>query len=226
MDSDRQCTAKSKRSGQRCRRPAARGSNVCHMHGAGGRGTVQRQHAERRAVRMEAHERARRMAVRAGVDTHPIDHLLDSLHQAAAMVAIYGEMVADLDHAGEITAGQTPGRQRGWADRGLDVGPDGKVRQHVDMDPLLVQTSDKTVQLHPFVAEYRHWVSERAKLAKIALDAGVEERRVQLAEREATVVVEAVGRALDDGEAALTAGQQAALRAAIAREFRAIGQGE
>ncbi|MCW5941082.1 MAG: hypothetical protein KIS66_02550 [Fimbriimonadaceae bacterium] len=30
------CTAKSKRSGERCRRHAAPGASVCHMHGAGG----------------------------------------------------------------------------------------------------------------------------------------------------------------------------------------------
>lgn len=68
---------------------------------------------------------------------------------------------------------------------------------------------------------------ERDHLRKVAADAiraGVEERRVRLAEREATVVVEAVARALDDERAALTDGQQAALREAVAREFRAIGQ--
>ena len=31
-----QCTAMSKRSGQRCKNPAVRGWTVCRMHGAGG----------------------------------------------------------------------------------------------------------------------------------------------------------------------------------------------
>ena len=30
------CTAKSKRTGKRCRAPAVRGCRVCRMHGAGG----------------------------------------------------------------------------------------------------------------------------------------------------------------------------------------------
>lgn len=35
---DRRCTAKSKQSGQRCQRWAAKGSRVCHYHGARSRG--------------------------------------------------------------------------------------------------------------------------------------------------------------------------------------------
>ena len=31
-----QCTAKSKRTGQRCKNPAVQGWTVCRMHGAGG----------------------------------------------------------------------------------------------------------------------------------------------------------------------------------------------
>ena len=33
-DGERQCTAKSKQSGKRCKRPAAPGKRVCYMHGA------------------------------------------------------------------------------------------------------------------------------------------------------------------------------------------------
>jgi hypothetical protein len=32
----RRCSARSKRSGERCRAPAVRGHRVCRMHGAGG----------------------------------------------------------------------------------------------------------------------------------------------------------------------------------------------
>ena len=34
VSDDRRCTAKSKQSGERCKRPAAVGKQVCHMHGA------------------------------------------------------------------------------------------------------------------------------------------------------------------------------------------------
>jgi len=38
IDDSRRCTAKSKRTGERCKRPAAPGKRVCYMHGARGGG--------------------------------------------------------------------------------------------------------------------------------------------------------------------------------------------
>ena len=38
VDDARRCTAKSKQSGERCKRPAAPGKRVCYMHGARGGG--------------------------------------------------------------------------------------------------------------------------------------------------------------------------------------------
>jgi hypothetical protein len=37
LQAARRCSARSKRSGERCRGPAVRGKRVCRMHGAGGR---------------------------------------------------------------------------------------------------------------------------------------------------------------------------------------------
>jgi len=39
VDDSRRCTAKSKQSGERCKRPAAPGKRVCYMHGARGGAT-------------------------------------------------------------------------------------------------------------------------------------------------------------------------------------------
>lgn len=230
---DYRCTAKAKNTGERCKQWRVRGFKVCGMHGAGrkkkGRPIPKKRQQmdareKARATAMEIHERAERMASRAGIDAHPIEHLLDSLHRASAMVAIYGVMVSDLDHSGEVEADGTIGRQRGWSERSLEIGPDDKPRTKVDMDPLMVQTSDKTVQLHPFVSEYRHWITERAKLAKLALDAGIDQRRIQLDERRAVEAVEAIGRAID--QVALDEGAKQALRQGIAEEFRALQRQE
>ena len=230
---EQRCTAKAKTTGDRCKQWRVRGFQVCGFHGAGrkkkGKPVPQQRELvdkreKARATAMEVHARAERMAARAGTDAHPIEHLLDSLHRAAAMVAIYGVMVADLDHTGEVEAEGVVGRQRGWSERGWEQDPEGKPRVKIDMDPLLVQTTDKTIQLHPYVAEYRHWISERAKLAKLALDAGIDQRRIQLDERRAVEAVEAIGRAID--RVALNDGEKSALRQEIAEEFRSLQRQE
>lgn len=169
----------------------------------------------------DAHEKAQRMVARAGVDADPIEHLLESLHHAAMLVYVWGHMVADLDHAGEVELEERPGRVRGWAERSYDVAPDGKVRSKVDMDPLMVQTSDKTVQLHPFVREYHAAIERRAKLAKLCLDAGVQERRVQLAERQAEELADAIRAILDD----LGVGDSPDAPAVVRRHLTALSGG-
>lgn len=200
MDDSRRCTARSSRTGQRCKKAAVIGATVCATHG--GAAPQVKRAAEIRAVRMAAHAQARRMVARAGVDADPVEHLLDALQTAAAMCVIWGGMVADLDHAGEVQAERVPGLQRGWSVRTWEEGPDGRMRQRVSMDPLMVQTSDKTVQLHPFVREYHQWVTERAKVAKLCIDAGIAERQTRLAEAQAQMLAQVVrGIAQDLGVA-------------------------
>lgn len=168
------------------------------MHGAGTRGTRQRGHAEVKAARMDAEAEAQRMVARAGVDADPIEHLLESLHRASALVEVYGRLVADLDNAGEVALREQPGRVRGWAQREWVIGPDDKAHQQVDMDPLMVATSDKTVQLHPFVREYHDALERRAKMAKLCADVGVEERRTRLAEAQGALIAKVVDGILSD----------------------------
>lgn len=149
-------------------------------------------------MRLEAEREAQRMVARAGVDADPIEHLLDSLYRAAALVQVWGQMVADLDNKGEVEAHEQPGRVRGWAEREYELGPDDKVRQRVVMDPLMVQTSDKTVQLHPFVKEYHEALDRRAKFAKLCADAGVERRQIELKEAQAQLLAQCINGLLND----------------------------
>lgn len=188
MDDNRRCTA-TNRQGKRCGRAAIEGGTVCVVHG--GAAPQVKRAAEIRAAQMSAHEQARRMVARAGVDADPIEHLLDSLHISAAMVHIYGEMVAALDASGEESSREV----RGWQDIDFDVvGHDkaSKVVARVDSDPLLVETAGGTVQLHPFVAELRYWVAERGRFAALCIKAGIAERQTKVREEQAQLVAQAM----------------------------------
>lgn len=192
MDDSRRCTARSKRSGNRCKRAAVRGGTVCSMHG--GKAPQVAAAARHRAAQFEAHAEAERMLARAGVDADPVEHLLDSLYRAAALVEVWGRMVADLDNASEVDLRDQTGRLRGeqWWEKvevGIDAEGNPKYKAIPKADRLLATTNEGRVHTHPFVDEYHRALDRRAKYAKLAIDAGVAERQVQLAEDQATMVV-------------------------------------
>jgi hypothetical protein len=74
---------------------------------------------------------------------------------------------------------------------------DAKVKRVINLEKRLLALQ----------AIYGDWIDRAAKHAKLALDAGIEERKVQLAEMEAQLVADVVKGVLDDLN--LTAEQQA-----------------
>ena len=68
----------------------------------------------------------------------------------------------------------------------------------VAKDRLLGLDRHGAATLHPFVVEYHRLVEVRAKLAKMAIDAGVEERKVRLAEETGRVIVQVLRATLED----------------------------
>lgn len=192
MDESRRCRATSRRSGQRCGRAAIVGGTVCHIHG--GKTPVVAAKARERAVRMAAEEAARRMVARAGVDADPIEHLLDSLYCSAALVQVYGQMVADLDNAAEVDLTARPGALRGevWVE--TDEAGDQRLRA----DRLLVLDRQGFTRPHPFVALHHEALDRRAKYAALAIQAGVAERQVRLAEQQGALVAQVLRGVLAD----------------------------
>lgn len=78
---DRQCTATSNRTGERCRAPAIYGGGVCVKHG--GSAPQVRAAADRRLAEVEAAK------VLAELDVHPIGDPLQALLDLAARVTAY-----------------------------------------------------------------------------------------------------------------------------------------
>lgn len=226
------CAAKSSRTGEQCKNYAMHGSDVCHAHG--GRAKQVRKKATERV----AFSAMRRMVANAGVDLDPIEHLLDSLTRTAQLVAVYGAMVADIDNAAEVDLKDRPGGLRGevwWEviDTGLfrtdgDGKPlldgDGNLipiqRRVPKADRLLVFNKDGLATLHPYVIEYHRLNETRAKLAKLALDAGVAERRVKIVEQQVEMTQQALEAALED--LGLTREQRQEARQGFARHLRAV----
>lgn len=93
MDDNRRCTARSKRSGERCRKAAIRGGGVCAMHG-GSAGQVRRA-AQRRLVESEA---VRLLGVEADIEpvTDPIASLALLAGEVQALKAVLRSLLGEV----------------------------------------------------------------------------------------------------------------------------------
>lgn len=196
------------------------GAGRCKMHG--GSAPQVRAAQQHRAAQLQAHQQAERMVARAGVDADPIEHLLDSLYRAAALVEVWGGMVADLDNAAEVDLRDRPGGLRGevWYENVEVPKGDGdtKTIRVPKADRLLAFNREGMVTTHPFVDEYQRALERRAKFAKLALDAGVAERSVRIAEHQAKLIADVIRSVLTDLDVEMT--QEVA--ATVGRHLRAV----
>lgn len=196
MATKQKCTATSKQTGKRCGQWPVPGAKVCRFHG--GKAPQVEKAAEVRAAKVKAEEAAQRMVARAGVDADPIEHLLESLHRAAALVEVWGAMVAELDDVAEREAANAVTRgELGYSE---DTDEKSPYELHVHSnDRLLALNRHGEAGVHPFVTEYQSALDRRAKFAKLCIDAGVAEREVRLYEQQ----VEIAHGAFEAGLAAL-----------------------
>jgi hypothetical protein len=193
LPDDRRCTATSKQSGERCKRRVKRGAKVCKIHGGGTEAA--KKAAEVRAARIDAERQAQRMVARAGVDADPIEHLVDCLHRASALVQVWGAMVAELDDAAEKDAAERETRgELGYTEDTAERSP---YELHVfSRDRLLALDRYGQAGVHPFVTEYQNAIDRQAKYAKLCIDAGVAERQVELYEQQVEVAYKGFEAAL------------------------------
>lgn len=166
-DPEIQCTATSKRTHQRCRRARTPGVNVCWWHGAAA--PQVRAAAERNLRRMRAEGKIAALVDAMGEadDLHPLEVLVAAVGRAHRAAALLEVLVSDLS--------PHPVGDDGEATAGL-YGPDhlGDARPHVLVELL------------------RQWNTEAGRLSKMAVDAGVEERRVRVVEEQAHGIARAV----------------------------------
>jgi len=213
------CNAPS-RGGELCRQRAGWGTNhtgvgPCKVHG-GSFPTVESKYL---AV-VQERELTQRLAQFALPirDADPEQTLLDLVSEAAGNVAYLGSIVHELSgqDAAEQPAGTWGRSVTGYPKGSRLVGP----QIDVDKDGGEHVTGELPRAL---VKMYGEWTDRLAKYAKMALDAGIEKRRVEMAERQGetiVIVIQNVFVKMGFDEA-----QTARARALVAEEFRALGDG-
>lgn len=155
-------------SGQPCGRHPVTGLNVCRTHG----GASPR--SKGAAARRTEEQAAARELARLGqaISIHPAEALLDLVHWTAGEVAYWRAVVVELEHQGghgALTWGTTTETHKGSGE---------------------FPGTDTTDEAAPHVA-YRMLTDASNRLAaysSAALKAGVDERKIQLAERQGDLI--------------------------------------
>ncbi|WP_068325020.1 hypothetical protein [Janibacter terrae] len=168
-----QCTATSKQSREQCKRNAAPGQEVCAIHGAKSPQALQA--AAKREQEAQARADAHRFAAR--TDIHPADALLELVHYQAGIVTYWRARVEDVTDDDLV-----------WG-----------VTKHEDGFGAEGPIDKKTREAGPHVA-YRLLTEAQDKLAAYAaaaLKAGIDERRVRIAESQGAAIAGAIRAILD-----------------------------
>lgn len=184
-DDSRRCTATSKQTGERCRNAATAGATVCRFHG--GRSPQVQAAARRRLALAQAEVdlEAERAKLGRVVPVDPAEAMLAMVNEAAANVAVLRRLVQSLDHnriGGIPLDGDTVGERSGAA---ALVVRTGSVAKPAEAAP------------HAWVVMYDAERERLVRWAKACRDAGVEERRVALAQEEGRKIAAVLQTAID-----------------------------
>ena len=201
---ERRCTAhyspsnREGKGGQRCTGWAMQGQNVCGFHGG------QNPTAKAAAARRIAEERAKVLVETYGrkVNTTATEALLEEVQWTAGHVAWLRERVQEI----EANAGDTENALV-W----------GTVRRKTGGEDW-GETEEATPNI--FLKLYQQERSHLVKVCGEAIRAGIEERRVRLAEQQGELVASAIRKILDD--LGLTPEQQAMVPSIVPRHLRAL----
>lgn len=193
-NNDRQCTAKSKRSQQRCQKIAMLGQRVCSIHG--GKTPV----AIEKGKRVVAEQKARAALVNFGlpVEVDPHSALLQELHRTAGAVQWLGDQVQDLNRD-EIT----------W-----------NLTEDVEGHPTSSTTRSATP--HVYIGLWQQERKHLVDVSKACINAGIEERRVRLAEQAGQQLAQVVRAVL--ARLNLTEEQKGVALVAVPEEFRRLSE--
>lgn len=167
------CSAKSKRSGEQCKRWATRGLTVCAMHG----GSTKRAKAKAVVVLAEREAR-RRLAIPTNVD--PRDALTEELGRTLAWVRWLGDQVDAQDDV-DLVWGKTK-----------EVDKVGGPQSFGGVEPT--HEAKSSVWWTMYKDERKHLVA----IAKVAHECGVKEREVEIAVEQTRLLAEVVKGVLVD----------------------------
>lgn len=196
------CGAK-KRDGNPCGAPPIKGGKRCVRHG--GKAPQVKAAAERRLAEQAAVKQMETAVRTLGlpIDIDPGKALLDEIHWTAGHVAWLREKVQELE-AEQLVWGKEKHED--------GVGPQGIV-------DVTTEKADPSVWYELYMKEREHL----AKVCALALRAGIEERKVKLAESQGALVADAIRRIL--GALGLSPEQQRLVPEIVPRELRILAGG-
>lgn len=171
------CVAHSKATGDPCRNAPVRGTTVCRPHGAA-KGTRIRTAADRRVELARVDGQIGQLLDEVDVpDQHPLDGLLEAVHRAGNMARALEVLVRQLDEQPDVTIE-------------IDEGPRGGEtrRTVVTNSPLYGPDHLGDGKPHVLVEMLARWTELHARASKLALDAGIDERKLELVQGQAQIV--------------------------------------
>lgn len=199
---DTRCKATGKATGVRCLNHVKTGGTVCRKHGGRAPQVIAGQ--KRRAVEIEARGQAARLGVPVDVDQG--EALLQLVRTAAGNVRFYEGLVAQL---------VVPNAERQFDDDGEpltdEATVDGELYGRIKPDTYEAKP-------HVLVVLYNDERDRLASYATMALKAGIDERRVRMAEHETERLYGAVVDGLE--AAGLTPAQREAFNGRFAARLR------
>lgn len=172
-----QCSSH-RRDGQPCTQPPMRGQRVCRMHGgASGRAKAA---AERRLQEQAA--QAAVVTLGLPVDVSPTEALLEEVRWTAGHVQWLRDRVQELEERSDLESDEA--HSLVWGTTKVKTGGD---------DHGTTQEAAPSIWYVLYERERKHLVT----VCAAALKAGVEERRVRLAENQGALVADVIRRILD-----------------------------
>lgn len=218
----RTCSAHKRVHGRRvqCNNYPIRGGTVCRQTHGGNAPQVRAAAAER--LREEAVAEIVRLVVKDVDPKHmgrtPDEQLLEEVARSAQMVEWLAERVADLD---------VPDLRDTGAFQGLvGVDPDtGEPIEQQNRNLLFGPDHTGDAAPHLYWAMLNAERDRHVKMAKMAIDAGISERMVRLAESQGREIVRVIVESID-AVPGLTAEQKAAAKRTAALRLRALGAGQ
>jgi hypothetical protein len=196
---DKRCIRPTRDTGERCKRFRHPGATVCVKHGAAAP-QVKRKAAER--VKQEAAERA---VATFGLprEVAPDQALLEEIARTAGHIDWLGRIIADLEQAALV-----------WGkSKTEDVGASEFTGQNV------TEQAAPNVWLELYQKERAHLVV----VCKAAISAGIEERRVKLAEQHGALLADVLRSVFADPELGMSDEQRRAAPHVVRRHLASVG---
>ena len=213
----RKCSARTTK-GNPCKRWAIRGGTVCATHG-GRSPQVKRKAKERLEEERVRRKIGQALAAENVPFEDPLEGLMTEVARSGMAVRAYEELVRDLEAQPVV--------------RILDIDRDvSDELEDMTTVPTLVPGGIigpnhlGDLGAHPFVVLWSREREWHAKVCKMALEAGVAERQVRLAERQGELLAQTIEALLADPALELTHAQRSIGRQVAARHLRSLPTGE